>query len=101
MAPAFACIKRLLSMICSISDCSRSRFRSASQPVTPNHLVRNSIGVCPSSTHHTLEMKLTALMLGRKQYADAFVLTKLENPDTLIGEAPLACGITKILSEGS
>ena len=43
LAAAFACIKRTLSAISSMSDCSRARFRSASLPVTPNHLVRNSM----------------------------------------------------------
>jgi hypothetical protein len=45
-------------------------------------------------------MNLMAVMLGRKQYAAAFVFTKVVSPVTLIGGAPLGCGITKMLSAG-
>src|SRR5271169_6827479 len=48
-----------------------------------------------------LAMNLMAVMLGKKQYAAALVVTKVENPVTLIGGAPFACGITKMLSAGS
>jgi hypothetical protein len=48
-----------------------------------------------------LEMNFNAVMLGRKQYADARVVTKLENPVILRGAAPFGCGISKTLSDGS
>src|SRR5947199_3381999 len=53
------------------------------------------------SPDYISEINLIAVMLGRKQYAAAFVVIKVENPVTLIGDAPLGCGITKILSLGS
>ena len=46
-------------------------------------------------------MNLMAVMLGRKVYAAALVVMKLENPVTSIGGSPFACGITKRLSPGS
>src|SRR5712664_1378094 len=48
-----------------------------------------------------LAINLIAVMLGRKQYAAARVVTKLEKPVIFIGDAPFACGITKMLSAGS
>src|SRR5260370_40277201 len=48
-----------------------------------------------------LAMNLMAVMLGRKQYAAALVFKNVEKPVTLIGGAPFACGITKMLSAGS
>jgi len=41
--------------------------RSASLPVTPNHLVKEQHGMSPSPNSSSLEMNLTAVMLGRKQ----------------------------------
>ena len=46
-------------------------------------------------------MNLIAVMLGKKQYAAALVVVKLENPVSLIGGAPFAWGMTKMLSAGS
>ena len=46
-------------------------------------------------------MNLTAVILGKKQYAAARVATKLEKPVILIGASPSPCGITKMLSAGS
>ena len=48
-----------------------------------------------------LAMNLIAVLLGRKQYAAAFVVTKLDKPVSLIGGPPFACGITKMLCTGS
>jgi hypothetical protein len=45
-------------------------------------------------------MNFSAVTLGRKQYADARVVTKLENPVIRRGGAPFACGISKTLSHG-
>src|SRR6202011_1796359 len=88
-----------------LSAFSRAESRSASLSVTPNHLVRNTMESLPrdagSRPHPNPAMNLIAVMLGKKQYAAAFVLTKLENPVILIGDVPCACGITKMLSAGS
>jgi hypothetical protein len=46
-------------------------------------------------------MNFRAVMLGRKQYADARVVAKLENPVICREGAPLGCGISKTLSVGS
>ena len=56
---------------------------------------------CVSVSQTSPAMNLTAVMLGKKQYAVAFVLRKLENPVISIGGAPFGWGITKILSAGS
>ena len=45
-------------------------------------------------------MNLMAVMLGKKQYAAALVVVKLENPVSLIGGAPFVWGMTKMLSFG-
>src|SRR6202011_3054639 len=85
-----------------LSAFSRAGSRSASLSVTPNHLVRNTIGSLPrdagSRPHPNPAINLIAVTLGKKQYAAARVVTKLENPVSLIGAAPVACGITKMLS---
>jgi len=46
-------------------------------------------------------MNLTAVMLAERQYAAARVAMKLENPESLMGNVPFACGITNMLSRGS
>ena len=51
--------------------------------------------------HPRLEMNLIAVILGKKQYAAALVVVKLENPVSLIGGSPFDSGITKMLSFGS
>ena len=82
-----------------MSAFSLARFRSASLSVTPNHLVEKSHGDLLTPPPN-LEMNLSAVTLGRKQYATAFVVTKVRSPVTLIGGAPFGCGITKMLSVG-
>jgi hypothetical protein len=102
---AFVCIRRDFSAIALMSACSVATLLSASLSVTPNHLVNNTMerflrGIA-SWAYLKLEMNLIAVTLGRKQYAAARVAIKLGNPVIFIGGAPLACGITKILSDGS
>src|SRR5204862_6510318 len=77
---------------------------SASLSVTPNHRVNamlNSLQRDASCCYPRFAMNLIAVTLGKKQYAAARVVTKLENPATLIEAPPLPCGITKMLSAGS
>ena len=44
---------------------------------------------------------MIAVILGKKQYAAAFVVVKLENPVIVIGGVPFVWGMTKMLSFGS
>jgi hypothetical protein len=46
-------------------------------------------------------MNLKAVTLGKKQYATACVVTKLEKPVIFRGGAPPGCGISKMLSAES
>src|SRR5277367_2621172 len=84
--------------------CSPAGLRSASLPVTPKHLVRNSIEIScianRQSEAHKPAMNLIAVTLGKKQYAAALVEIKVESPVTLMAGVPSACGMTKMLSSG-
>src|SRR5271156_2375155 len=57
-----------------------------------------NFGLLP--TQSSFAMNFNAVTLGRKQYAAALVVTNVSNPVILIGGAPFACGITKMLSSG-
>ena len=49
----------------------------------------------------SVAMNLMAVMLGKKVYTTALVVTKLESPVTSIGGSPFPCGMTNMLSSGS
>jgi hypothetical protein len=59
------------------------------------------LGVALLGSQFNPAMNFRAVILGRKQYADARVVTKLENPVILKGGVSWAWGISKTLSAGS
>src|SRR5712672_1949279 len=56
-AAAFLCSRRVFSTISSISDFSLARFRSASLPVTPNHLIRNNMQDLSTQLRHEFDRR--------------------------------------------